>query len=168
MKKLSLVISFTLFALSFAFGQTAVKKKVYDETANGKEQIGKAIQNASVSKKHILVQVGGNWCAWCIMFDKLVTSDQPIKDYLAANYEVVHLNYSKENKNEEALAMLKHPERFGFPVFVVLNDKGELLHTQNSAYLESKTVQGHDPKEVLDFLKGWSYTALDPATYSKK
>ncbi len=168
MKKLSLIISLAVFALSFAFGQAPAKKKVYDETANAKEQLATAVSKASASKKHILVQVGGNWCAWCMLFDKLVTTDQPIKDYLAKNYEVVHLNYSKENRNEETLAKLNHPERFGFPVFVILNDKGELIHTQNSAYLESDEIHGHDPKIVLEFLQGWSYTALDSTTYIKK
>jgi len=103
-----------------------------------------------------------------MMFDKLTKENQEIKDYLANNYEIVHVNYSPKNKNEETLASLKHPERFGFPVFVILNGKGEVIHTQNSAYLESKETQGHDPKVVLEFLQGWSYKALDPASYIKK
>ncbi len=102
------------------------------------------------------------------MFDKLIKENQEVKDYIANNYEVVHVNYSQKNKNEETLAALKHPERFGFPVFVILDEKGNLIHTQNSAYLESKEVKGHDPKVVLEFLQNWSYKALDPASYTKK
>ena len=51
---------------------------------------------------------------------------------------------------------------------MILDDKGNLIHTQNSGYLESKEVKGHDPKVVLEFLQGWSYKALDPASYIKK
>ena len=67
------------------------------------------------------------------------------------------------------LAKLRHPERFGFPVFVILDGNGKLLHTQNSAYLENKDgTTGHDPKIVKDFLEAWTYKALDPATYESK
>lgn len=157
-----------LISLSFAFGQQADKPKIYNEEANPKTDIANAVKKASTEKKHVLLQIGGNWCAWCIMFDKLTKENQEIKDYLANNYEIVHVNYSPKNKNEETLASLKHPERFGFPVFVVLNGKGDVIHIQNSGYLESHETKGHDPKVVLDFLQSWSYKALDPASYNKK
>lgn len=56
------------------------------------------------------------------------------------NYVVYHLNYSKENFNSKLFEKLKYPQRFGFPVFMVLDGKGELMHTQNSAY--SKKEKG--------------------------
>lgn len=168
MKKISLFLVLILTAFNFSFGQTAEKKKVYDETANAKTQITEAVTKAKKENKHVLLQIGGNWCPWCILFDNLVTTNEEIVNYLNKNYEVVHVNYSKNNKNEDVLAELKHPERFGFPVFVILDENGNLIHTQNSSYLESKEVKGHDPKEVLAFLKGWSFEALDPNTYNKK
>lgn len=168
MKKISLFLVLILTALNFTFGQTSEKKKVYDETANAKKQINEAVINAKKNNKHVLLQIGGNWCPWCILFDNLTTTNEEIVDYLNKNYEVVHVNYSKNNKNEEVLTELKHPERFGFPVFVILDENGNLIHTQNSSYLESKEVKGHDPNEVLAFLKAWSYEALDPNTYIKK
>lgn len=168
MKRFSFVFGAFLMTLSLAFAQTAEKKKIYDESANAQQQINEAVAKASTQKKHVLLQIGGNWCAWCIMFNELTQKNEEIHSYLNENYEVVHVNYSPKNKNEEVLASLKHPERFGFPVFVILDQNGNLLHTQNSAYLESKEVKGHDPKEVLSFLQSWSYKALDPASYIKK
>jgi hypothetical protein len=82
------------------------------------------------------------------------------------NYEVLHVNYSPENKNEETLAKLGNPQRFGFPVFVILNGNGQRLHTQNSAYLEEG--KGHSSKKVFGFLQDWSPAAVSPSTYSKK
>jgi hypothetical protein len=76
---------------------------------------------------------------------------------------VLHVNYSPENRNEKVLAKLGYPQRFGFPVFVILDAKGDRLHTQNSGYLEEG--QGHSPKLVAEFLKQWSPGALDPANY---
>ena len=168
MKKLTMFFSLMILSLSFAFGQQTEKPKIYSEETNPKVDIANAVQKASAENKHVLLQIGSNWCAWCVMFDKLTKENQEVKDYIANNYEVVHVNYSPKNKNEETLAALKHPERFGFPVFVILDEKGNLIHTQNSAYLESKEVKGHDPKVVLEFLQNWSYKALDPASYTKK
>ena len=75
-------------------------------------------------------------------------------------HEVVKVNYSKENKNLDLLKKLGAPQRFGFPVLVVLDDKGNRLHTQSSAYLEKD--KSYDRKVVWNFLLGWNYTAVIP------
>lgn len=168
MKRISIVFALFLMTLNFAFGQNKEKAKVYDETADAQVQIKDAVAKANKNNKHVLLQIGGNWCAWCMMFNDLTTTNEELNKYMNDNYEVVHVNYSPKNKNEAALVDLKHPERFGFPVFVILDNNGNLIHTQNSAYLESKEVKGHDPKEVLSFLQAWTYKALDPASYIKK
>ncbi len=85
---------------------------------------------------------------------------------MRANYVIVHVNYSKENENEALLAELGYPQRFGFPVFIVLDDKGTRLHTQNSGYLEEG--KGHSKEKVMEFFKNWSPEALDPKSYEKK
>mgnify|MGYP007004043300 CR=1 FL=1 len=74
-------------------------------------------------------------------------------------------NYSKENKNEDVLKSLQFPQRFGYPVFVILNSKGELIHTQNSAYLEKG--EGYSKEIVMDFFHQWRKDALDEKNYKK-
>ncbi|ADX67420.1 MULTISPECIES: thioredoxin family protein [Weeksella] len=149
--------------------QNTIEKNIYQPEANAEEQINQAIALAKKENKHVFVQIGGNWCPWCLTFNHLLTTNEELKNTLRDHYKVVHLNYSKENKNLPMLAKLRHPERFGFPVFVILDGNGKLLHTQNSAYLENKDgTTGHDPKIVKDFLEAWTYKALDPATYESK
>ncbi len=162
MKKLIILVSLLLFTAS-TFSQE--KPKLYHPEADGSEQIKQAIKAAKTNNKHVFVQIGGNWCGWCILFNKFVNEDAEIKKYIADNYEVVHLNYSPENYNEKLLTKFEHPERFGFPVFIVLNEKGERLHTQNSGLLEEG--KGYNQRDVLQFFKHWSPTALDPETYKK-
>ena len=59
---------------------------------------------------------------------------------------------------------LGYPQRFGFPVFIVLNEKGERIHLQNSEYLEDgKKSYSHE--KVLAFLEMWTPRALNPAMY---
>ena len=74
------------------------------------------------------------------------------------NFIVYHVNYSQENKNEDVIASLGFPQRFGFPVFVILDSKGNRLLTQNSAYLEEGSA--HSTSKILEFLKHWSPAAL--------
>jgi hypothetical protein len=56
-----------------------------------------------------------------------------------------------------------YPQRFGFPVFLILNGTGELLHSQNSVYLEEG--KGYNEKTVAGFLSDWSPSAFDPKRY---
>jgi thioredoxin-related protein len=163
MKKLFLLFAIVGF-VNFAKAQD--KPHLYNPAADAKADINAAVKRASVTHKNVLLQIGGNWCVWCIRFNDLVTKNDTLNNYLTKNYEVVHVNYSPENKNEKLLAELGYPQRFGFPVFIVLDGKGNRLHTQNSSYLEEG--KGHSKAKVLEFLESWSPSALDPKNYVEK
>jgi thioredoxin-related protein len=141
-------------------------KKLYDPTADAKADIATAIALAKKENKNVFLQIGGNWCGWCIAFDKKVNENEELKKILNENYVVYHLNYSKENTNSEILKELAYPQRFGFPVFVILDTDGNRLHTQNSAYLEEG--KGHSVDKVKEFLDSWTINSLDPANYKYK
>lgn len=175
MKKLLLITSIIILGLGAKAQNTEtpakpIKRtdtaKLYHPDADAKADIAAAVKKAAASHKNVLLQLGGNWCIWCIYFNDLVKNDAELDKYLRANYVVVHVNYSPENKNEQVLADLGYPQRFGFPVFVVLDDKGKRLHTQNSAYLEEG--KGHSKAKVLEFFQNWSPAAIDPKSYEVK
>jgi hypothetical protein len=88
-----------------------------------------------------------------------------MKKLLNDNYVLYHLNYSKENKNLEYLKKLGYPQRFGFPVLVVLNADGKQLHTQDSALLEKGN--GYDEEKVKSFLRSWAPGAFDEMHYKE-
>jgi thioredoxin-related protein len=138
-------------------------KKVYDPSDNAEVAIDKAVNQAAQEGKHVLLQIGGNWCRWCLAFDQKVSTIDTLKNEIEANYVVYHVNHSKENWNWEVLKTLDYPQRFGFPVFVILDGKGNRLHTQNSEYLEEG--KGHSTNKILQFLKHWSPTAIDAKNY---
>jgi thioredoxin-related protein len=156
-----------LLLLCAAYAPCSAQKqdsfKIYNPKADAQAEINKAVARAAKEHKHVFLQIGGNWCKWCKYFNTLVTTNDTLNQLLKNNYIVLHVNYSPENRNEKVLAKLGYPQRFGFPVFVILDAKGNRLHTQNSAYLEEG--QGHDPQKVAEFLQQWSPSALDPARY---
>ncbi len=162
-------ILFTIFIAIFttvASGQDMTKFKLYHPEENAEKGIASAVEMAKKENKQVLVQIGGNWCIWCARFNEFVTGDKSIDSLVQANYVVYHLNYSPENKNDKLLAKYQFPQRFGFPVFLILNGKGDLIHIQNSEYLEEG--KGYSKNKVIEFFKGWTTAALDPKQYQGK
>ena len=155
-----------LFLWSVSFSQDMTKFKLYNPEANAKKDIEATTKEAKGAGKHVMIQIGGNWCVWCARFNDFVTKDASLDSLVKANYVVYHLNYSKENKNLELLSKYDFPQRFGFPVFLVLNEKGDLLHTQTSWYLEAG--KGYDKEKVTAFFNDWSKKAFDPAQYKEE
>lgn len=156
------------FATCLLQGRSQVQVKIYNPEANAAAQIDSAVFKAKVENKHVLIQVGGNWCPWCIRFHNFVHDNRAIDSILKADYVFVLVNYSKEsakNKNMEIMQRLEFPNRFGFPVLVVLDGDGKRIHTQNSAYLEEG--KSYSTQKVSEFLLHWAPKALKPDTYKE-
>jgi len=164
MKKLILAVVIIGSVLS-GYSQDMTKFKLYKPEENAKEGIATAVKEANASGKHVLIQIGGNWCIWCARFNDYVTKDKQLDSLVNANYVVYHLNYSKENTNADLLAKYEFPQRFGFPVLLILDEKGDLLHTQNSWYLEAE--KSYDKEKVTTFFNDWGKKAFDPAQYKE-
>ncbi len=64
----------------------------------------------------------------------------------------------KEKRNPELMASLGNPQRFGFPVLVILDQDGTRLHTQDSWYLEKDKY--YDKEKLIHFLKMWNVGAV--------
>lgn len=144
--------------------ETTEKEKLYHPEADAMAEIEAALAQAKTEGKHVFLKIGGNWCGWCYRFHDFCEADEEIQTLIDTNFVVVHVNYSRENKNEEVIKKYRFPNRFGFPVFVVLDADGKYLHTQNSAYLEDGG-KGYDKKRVVNFFKAWTPAALNPDNY---
>lgn len=163
MKKI-VTIAALLLTIMCISAQTKVK--VYDETINPDTQITEAITKASSNGKFVVAQLGGNWCKWCIRFAKFVEADPEIKKLVDDNFEFIHVNYNPRNpestieeaSTKAALKRLGNPVRFGYPVLVVLDTEGNVIHTQDSGFLESG--DGYDKEKVTRFFETWTPEAV--------
>ena len=160
MRKVIIILIAVLFSLS-ADAQTGLKK-VYNEDTNPIEQIEQAVAKAKSGGKFVVCQVGGNWCPWCLRFADFITKDASISKVINENFEYIHVNYNPrksqgEEKMEQGRALMKRLDncgRFGFPVFVVLNEDGKVIHIQDSSFLEEG--QSYNQEKVLRFFKNWT------------
>jgi len=149
-----------IFILSFPGIKAQESKKLYDPSLDGMKQIKEAAARAAQEGKHVLIQYGGNWCSWCIKFDAFCKADTSISNIIAANYIPVKLNYDPANKNDEANAYLGNPTRFGFPVFIIVDGKGTVIHIQESSLLEEGN--GYSKQKVTGFFSQWTPAAIVP------
>ena len=154
MRKVELII--TIFLLL----QLAYSAEIYNPSADAMAEIISAISLAKETDGHVFVKVGGNWCGWCKMYAKFTGADKDIMRVMEDEYVFLLVNWSTENKNPDAMSYLGNPERFGFPVFVIIDGDGKVLHTQDSALLEEG--KGYNKKHIMRFLTVWTAGAVDP------
>lgn len=144
----------------------------YNPDSDVRADLKKAILQARQENKNVLIQFGGNWCPWCLRFHKLVKGTPQIDSLMKENYIYLLANVPKEKEKRDVALFRQYdyPNRFGFPVFVILDKNGKRLNTQDSDAFENPDpdVKGYDTSKVIRFLKMWTPAALDPATYQKK
>lgn len=129
--------------------------KPYNPTEDAAQKIEELVKKAKAENKNIILQAGGNWCIWCLRFNQFVETTPELKQIVDENYLYYHLNFSPENKNEKVFAKYDNPgAKFGYPVFVVLDKDGKMIHTQDSAVLEEG--KGYSIEKVKDFLLKWT------------
>ena len=166
MKKLIVFALLAAFLPMMAGAQDGLKK-VYDEELDQLKQIDQALVAAKAEGKFVICQVGGNWCPWCLKFADFVTKDAEISKMIADNFVFIHVNYNprgfkgdeaKEKRAARMMERLGNPGRFGYPVFVVLDSKGKVIHTQDSSFLEEG--KGYSREKVLRFFKNWTPAAV--------
>ncbi len=159
-------MAFLVIIITAANAQAALKR-VYNESIDPMEQIDKALTKAKTEKKFVVCQVGGNWCPWCLRFADFVEKDSAVNKVVNDNFELIHVNYNPRksagdasaNKAAKLMQRLGNPARFGFPVFVVLDENGSVLHIQDSSFLEED--KGYSEKKVLRFFNNWTPKAVN-------
>jgi thioredoxin-related protein len=174
-----LILSFLGVCLALTLNAQTLRpkveqKKVYNEDINPIEQIDQAIVKSKSEGKFVICQVGGNWCPWCLRFADFITNDTTISKVIDENFVYIHVNYNpRKSEGEEKMLLAKkmlerlnNPARFGFPVFVVLDDEGKVIHIQDSSFLEEG--QGYDQKKVLRFFKNWTPKVVKQSVIAKK
>lgn len=125
---------------------------VYDESANGAEQIESALATAKKENRRVLVQWGANWCGWCHLLHGVFESDAAVKRKLLYEYDVVLIDIGKWDKNLDLAAKYEADfKAHGVPYLTVLDGEGDVIANQETSSLEEG--DHHDPAKVLAFLE---------------
>lgn len=158
MKKIVLTSVLMVLSMLPALAQEAGLPKIYNEEINPIQQIDQACADAKKAGKFVIAQVGGNWCPWCLRFADFITKDEEISKVISDNFVYAHVNYPRRGAAAELTKKLNNAGRLGYPVFVVFDGDGKIVHVQDSSYLEEG--KGYNKDKTLRFFKNWTPTAL--------
>ena len=139
------------------FSQAAPKKtEIYSENADAHAEIKEALQKAAAEHKRVIVVFGANWCYDCHVLDTAFHGSD-LAPILSANYEVVHVDIGKGEKNQDLMRKYQVPMKRGIPGLAVLDGDGKLVYSQKNGEFENARALA--PEDFLSFLNKWKPAA---------
>jgi thioredoxin 1 len=153
-----LFVAGLIFAIAAALGslcsgQPAAKgKQIYSETANAHAEIKEALAKASAEHKRVIVVFGANWCFDCHVLDNAFHS-KDIMPVTETNYEVVHVDIGKGEKNQDLMQKYEVPIKRGIPALAVLDADGKVIYAQKNGEFENARAMSQ--QDFLAFLNKW-------------
>ncbi len=148
MRRRSLIIA--VLGLAVAAHAT---DKLFDPSRDPSQDLRAAETQARTEHKNILVDVGGNWCPWCILLDRTLADDSGLRELLRTKYVVVRVNWSPENENVTFLR--NYPAPKGYPAWYVLSSEGTLLKSESDTSeleVNHKIANGYNKEALRRFL----------------
>jgi thiol:disulfide interchange protein len=148
MRKRLLIAGLAAVSLAPAWAFQQLPEK-FEPGRDAAADVWQALTLAQAQGKRVFVDVGGEWCSWCHIFDRFVASHPEVRKLLAERYVLVKVNYSPQQRNEQLLS--RFPKAKGYPHFYVLDPGGRVLASQASTELEAGN--DYDATKVLAFLR---------------
>ena len=147
MKKLALIACLLLTA-SYAWSEDS--HLPYDESANAEIDLAYAITEANKANKHVLIEMGANWCPDCRTLGRYFQRAD-IKAWLDERFIVVAVDVGEWDKNLEIVERYGNPISEGIPSLVVLDSKGVMQFATLAGELASaREISGDDLIEWLN------------------
>lgn len=137
----------------------AFTREKFDPTRDPKIDLEKTVGIAAKSGKRIILDVGGEWCGWCVYMDRFFYQNPALAKLRNDNYVWVKVNFGPENENPIFLAA--YPTATGYPHLYVLDETGKLLHSQDTSLLEEG--KGYNLTKFTEFIKKWVPKKETPA-----
>ena len=149
MKRLRLIAAVVGFAMALTANAS---EKIFDPARDSAADLQAAMEQARREHKNILMDVGGNWCPWCILVDRTLHEDPELKALLEKNFVLLHVDFSQGHEN--AAFLKSYPKATGYPAWYVLSPRGRLLKAEDTSELEQthKLAAGYNKDALKRFL----------------
>jgi Thioredoxin-like len=98
-----------------------------------------------------LLEVGGDWCIWCLIMDNCFHDHPKLEKLRDSHYVRVKIYFGTENPNSQFLS--QYPRIPDYPHFFVLDSHGKFLHSQATHGFEHGKTYKDD--KIASFLKKW-------------
>ena len=144
---------------------TQSKSDLYNEKADARELVAKAVSKAHRDHSRVMVMFGGDWCGWCHKLHQLLGSDREIAGILRGEYVLTLVDTAAPNC-QELMKEWKVDQSKGFPYLVVLDKDGKIVTHQETGVLEEG--DHHDPAKVKNLLLANQAQRVEASTVLKE
>ena len=123
----------------------------YDPDRDAFEDGRNAIQLAKSTQRHVLIELGGDWCKWCHVMDKFLDDNPDIRAQLHETFVILKINVSDANDNAKFLAAF--PKPLGYPHMYIADNNGSILLSKDTAEFLSQGQ--YSRQRFTEFLEQW-------------
>jgi len=128
----------------------------YDESADAKADIRRALSAAKESGIPVFVIFGANWCEDCRALDRAIKSGRSA-ELLARQFKVVKVDIGNFDRNLDLVEAYGNPIKKGIPAAVVLSPDNEVLYATRAGELAD--ARRMSESGIYDFLRKVTQTA---------
>jgi len=108
-----------------------------------------ALKLAQETNRRVLIEVGGNWCSWCLQLDKFLAKNHQLREQLHRHFVILKVNVSDTNDNAEFMAGLPKPP--GYPHIYIAEADGRIIFSKDTAQLlEDKRYSAQRFQQFID------------------
>jgi thiol:disulfide interchange protein len=149
------LLSLPAVGIMLGFALTA-GAQVYDSHRDPEKDLAFAKQQAAAQHKNILLDVGGNWCEWCLVLDRQLHTE-PELSLLMKGFVVVHVNHGLMFHGNNKF-LKQFPPVNSFPHLFVLAPDGKILKNVDNAEISpsEKHASQYDEAKIRAFLIQWT------------
>ena len=116
---------------------------LYDEDADGRQQLAQAMARAGKERKRVLVVWGANWCPWCRHLQTQCEEDEKIQALLSDNYVEVHIDLGTRDKHMDlAKEYGLEFNNLGIPHMSILDANGDVVANLNGEDIAEEVGKG--------------------------
>jgi len=145
-------------ALLFAFALTLAHAAPlpYDENADAKADLQRALSAAKTSGTPVLVIFGANWCQDCRALDAALQTGKNA-ELVKREFRVVKVDVGRFDKNLDIAEAYGNPIKKGIPAAVVLSPDNKVLYATRLGELAD--ARNMSETGIYDFFKRVTQTA---------
>ncbi len=138
-----LLLAASLIAATPAQAQTAAPKPVYNEQADARAELNKALAEAHAQNKNVLVVFGANWCKDChALAGKMATGT--LASHVDQRFVVLKVDVGRFDKNVDLATQMGVPLKKGIPAVAVLKNDGTMASATSGGELADARSMGDD------------------------
>ena len=113
----------------------------YDETADARLELQRALSDAASAKTSVLVVFGANWCADCKILDMTMKKD-PTSALVAREFKVVKVDVGRFDRNVDLASTYGVPLKSGIPAIAILSPGRAVLYATRAGELADARKMG--------------------------